>query len=415
MALDYTATGHFLRFGKLVAILETFHRHWKYGWKINAAYPGAGPAYFMSVLNDIFPNSAQSEDETEIDLKNAVKNDLVGAMADLWKKGKGHLEEFLMAYLGNSMQLDKGTIGEGPIVYEYDDRLRSETGQISVSRRGGVLGALARQMSFDGKSIRTNVVVLGAVAARPGNQGVLAEAGLGAGRSHALSGTITMHCIDDTVGRTLLTCEITLSEKLIQDQDQETIGADNVITVGADFEDGPTALSLQMRYGAVVETLDGFNIFSNFVWDKPNETDGDKGKIYGKISRVSIAGPGAIFLVQLFKNANLAAENLIGSREISSIVGTEDITIPGQLSNISLRVDRAAAHATLPAIGNAQSGTKWDLQVPREGDEWTKSVANDELGVFSTKIAKAWRASLNVATGGSENIPDSHAADLALT
>src|SRR5262245_42023328 len=278
MALDYTGTGHFEDFGKELAILDTFLRHWRYGWKINGSYP-SGAAYFPSVLNAIYDNTLQTGDEAEVESKRLLKEEILDSLSDVWRRRKGHLDDFFMSYLAKAMSLDQGTIDEGPIFYEYNAQLLGETGQVSVSRRGGILGALFRQMTFDSQTIRTNGVTIGAVTARPGNQGSLTENTVGGGRSHALSGTITMHCIDDTVGRTLLTCEITLTEKILSDDgDLQTIAADNFITVGADYEDGPTGLTLQMRYVTAVESGDNNNMVSGFAWDKPNETDADKGK-----------------------------------------------------------------------------------------------------------------------------------------
>lgn len=415
MALDYSDTGHFLVLGNELSIAEVIRRVWNYTRKINGSWPGSGNPYFRSVLNTIYANTAQDSDTAETDSKNALKDELEQDLQSAHERRRSTvLDSIVLLYLAKAMQLDQGTIDEGPIVYEYDSELLGETGQVSVSRRGGILGKLYSQMVADSETIRVNGVTLSAITARPGNTGQLTEVGVGGGRSHALSGRLTMHCVDDTVGRTLLTLDLVLDEML--PDGVETRSADNQITVDTDYEDGPTGVTLQIRYVDLVKTGDNGSVITGTPdWDQPNEDDGDKGKLYLRLTRIDpTLNGGNNWLWEWFKNANLEVEELVGSRMVTGITGSVGVEIPGSASNLSFTFDKAAAATHLPSIGNADSDIVLDLKVPREGDEWTKTVVNDYAGVFSTKVAKTWPASLNVATNPSQTIPDTLAPDFTI-
>jgi hypothetical protein len=402
MALDYSDTGDFLILGNELSILETPRRLWNYTRKINSSWPGSGNPYFKSVLNVAYANTTQDPDTAETASKNALTDEMEEDLRSVHERRKSTvLDAIVLPYLAKKMQLDQGTIDEGPFTYEYDQELLSSTGQVSVSRRGGILGKLYSQMSADSESIRVNGVTIGAIAALPG------------GRSHALSGRLTMHCVDDTVGRTLLTLDLVLDEKLTDGT--ETRGADNRITVDTDYEDGPTGVTLQIRYVDLVETGDNGNVLSAPDWDQPNEDDGDKGKLYLRLTRIDpTPNGGNNWLWEWFKNANRAVEELVGSRMVTGTSGSVPVAIPGTRSNLSFTFDKAAAATLLPAIGNQDSDLMLDLKVPRFGDTWTKTVTNDYAGLYATKIAKTWPVSLNVATNPSQTIPDTLAPDFAI-
>lgn len=414
MALDYSDTGHFLVLGNELSIAETARRLWQYTRKINASWPGGGNPYFRSVLNTIYVNTAESEDNTETESKNALHEEMEEDFRSTHERRKSTvLEGLVLPFMAKAMALDQGTIDEGPITYEYDRELLASTGQVAILRRGGILGALYRQMVADNETIRQNVVTLGAVTAIPGNQGQLTELSVGGGRSHALSGTLTMHCVDDTVGRTLLTCDLVLTEPLTDGTG--TIGADNNITVETDYDDGQTGVQLQMRYVALVESGDNGNIVSAPAWDKPNEQDSDKGKLYLRVTRIHATGPvPKVWLIEWFNNANRAVENLVGSRDVDGITGSVAVSIPGPNSNLSFTFDKAAANTLLPTVGNKDEDIMWDLKVPRVGDAWTKSVTNDETGVYATKVARTWRATLNTVANPSQTIPDTLAPNFTI-
>lgn len=415
MALDYSDTGHFLVLGNELSIAEVAARVWRYTRKINASWPGSGNPYFRSVLNTIYVNTAQPNDEAETESKNALHDEMEPDFQSIHERRKSTvLEGIVLPFIANAMELDQGTIDEGPIIYEYNEELLNSTGQVSVIRFGGILGKLRTQMSADNEHIRENVVTLGAITAVSGNTGQLTELTVGGGRSHALTGKLRMHCVDDTVGRTKLTLDNVLTEMLPNGDEMRS--GDNQITVGTDYDDGPTGIALQIRYVALVESGDNGNIVSAPDWDTPNETDSDKGKLYLKVTRVHATGPTPpIWLLEWYNNANRQVENLVGSSTSNSITGTEVITIPGQESNLSFTFDRAAANTLLPSVGNTDQDIMWDLKVPRVGEEWTKTVTNDEAGLFATKVAKTWPATLNTTANATPpSIPDTLAPNFVI-
>jgi hypothetical protein len=423
MALDYTDTGHFYVFGHMLSISESARRLWNYCRKINSSWPGSGNPYFKSVINTVLVNTSQPPDEAETDLKSILKDETEEAYKNVhngWKASA--LQATMLTYLGQAMDLDEGTIAEGAVVYEYNEDLRGETGQTTVTRRGGVLGTLARFMELAGESIRTNGVVLGAIAAQAGNRGVLTESTVGGGRSHSLPGVLTMHVVDETIGRTQLTLENKLTDALPNENGELTRVADNTIFVtgsgaaGVDYEDGPTGVTLQLRYGPFVESGDAGNIISSFAWTDPSGEDSDFGVIYMRITRVSQADAvNGIFQIELFRGANFdLEENLIGTRPILVDTGTVDVSIPGRVANFTFTFNATNADTALPNDDDEDADIEFDQQVPRLGDVFTKAVSNDKAGVIATKIAEEWPVSLNVATNPSQTIPDTLAPTFVL-
>ena len=66
----------------------------------------------------------------------------------------------------------------------------------------------------------------------------------------------------------------------------------------------------------------------------------------------------------------------------------------------------------MPATGDT-ADAQWDIETPRLGDKWTRSLTNDYAGVFATKILKLWRASLPIA--GANLWTDANAADVSMS
>jgi hypothetical protein len=422
MALDYSDTGHFYVFGHMLSISESARRMWNYCRFINSSWPGSGNPYFKSVINTVLLNTTQPPDEAETDLKSILKGTTEEDFRNVhngWKAAA--LDSTMLTYLGKAMDLDEGTIGEGAVVYEYNEALRGETGQTTVTRRGGVLGTLARVMELAGESVRVNGVTLGAITAQAGNRGVLTESTVGGGRSHALPGVLSMHVIDETIGRTQLSLELKLTDPLPTGEVSRFADKSVFVTgsgsAGVDYEDGPTGVTLQIRYGAFVESGDAGNIIANFAWTDPSGEDSDFGVIYVRITRVSQADAvNGIFLIELFRGANFdLEENLIGSRPILVDTGTVAVSIPGRVSNFTLDFNAGNADTALPNDDDEDADIEFDQQVPRLGDVFTKTVANDKAGVFSTKVAEEYPVSLFTATNPSQTIPDTLAPTFVLS
>lgn len=422
---DYSTTGIFQEIGKELSILAFFRKIWGMCWKISTG----GNTYLLDFLNTIYINSgagtytgqAQAEDAVESASKFSITNNVLGTVAAIHQQRKQDFEQYyLQDYLAWLLELGDETTGEGPIAFEYNQDLISDTGQVSISRRGGVWGSLARQMELDSKTIRGNGITLGALTARATNQGQLGEVSVGSSRGALLAGTLVIKCVDETVGRTQLQIEHRLTTRLIDGT--EVVLADNVATVGdvagsIGYEDGPICFSWSPKYAAILETGDDGNIVSNPVWSKPSDEDSNKGKAYIRVTRKNLIASGdpPSFLVEWYKDSNMTQENLVGSDGVEVITGTVAVTISGFVGTLGFDFNAANAATKCPTVDSFDNDIVLDLRVPREGDEWTKVITVTEDGLFLTKLSRTWPGVFlpNVADPG-QNIDDTLANEISL-
>ncbi len=210
------------------------------------------------------------------------------------------------------------------------------------------------------------------------------------------------------MGATTLSVQLQLDQELIDGTTE--VDADNDLTVGQNFEDGPTGLNLKLDLGSIVEAGDDGAMFSATTITNPQSGDTDNGKIYIRVTRQATS---PIWLIEYFSDGSLTT--LQGTDTSDTTVGTDTITITGSAGTIfSTTFDRAAAAVQLPATGNTDSDITFDIVNPREGDRWTIPVTNDEAGNFATKLARNYRASLNSVAAGN-TIVDADAASVSMT
>lgn len=285
----------------------------------------------------------------------------------------------------------------GAIAYIYDPELTD--GTISILSRLGRWGALRSKMIADGEVILKNAVTFGSLAANSLNLGTIALSSI-SGVDHALSGTLTLICIDDTVDSPKFSAVNVLTNKLADpavlastDGLFSLIQADNLITLGKSFQDGQLGLSTLLTLGAIAIT-DPSSIFTGFtpVMTNPTEVDTNKGKVYLVVTRQSDE---PIWLVQWYRDA--AFTELVTQGTCPSINGSIFMAGPGG-TYLQLTLNLVNAAAAMPAAGNQISTVVVDIHTPRLNDQWTISVANAEGANFATKLAHLYRASLNSAS-----------------
>jgi hypothetical protein len=417
-SLDYGATGHMQEMGLELGILDAIHRHWVYCRSITSG----GSTFFKEKVNSVYINTggsglqAQREDLQEARSKDALDAQ-AQSLADIYGAARTAFEDgWLRSYISEVMGLSAGVVGEPPIIYEYNQTLLGSTGEVRITRRGGIWGAIYTDMVLNGRTITGPAITIGAITGQSTNIGQLTEPGVGGSYMNLMPGRLEFHCVDDTVGRTRLTCDLVLDEPL--PDGTTTIPADNQATVGQFYEDGPVGLTWTPQYVTPVESGDNGNIISSPVWTNPGESGESKGVAYLKVTRkfatASVNPPS--FLVEWFNDASRTADHLVASRGVEVITGTVAVSIPGgDAGNLAFNFDAAAAATHLPSVDNTDADIVLDLKVPREGDVFTKTITSDLAGLFAQKLIKLWRVHFPVVIGGGGgNITDSLAANLPI-
>lgn len=377
---------------------------WEWFTKVSGA-----STYFKDFINAAYDNTVQAEDEQETSTKANMVSVIAPQLAAAHAAKLSEFQsDFFFDYLAGLLVAPSGDAGQA-ITYEYDATLLA-TGQVSISRRGGILGLLRTDMVANAQTIRQNVVTLGALAAASVNVGTLAEASI-TSKDHTLAGTLHFVCVDDTVSAVKLEVSLLLTTPLIDGT--TLIDADNLLTVAKSFEDGPTGLGITLSLGSVVETGDGGGIFSATTVTNPAEADSTKGKHHFEVERMSGTGGNPDFRVRWYSDAGLT--NLVATKDVTGVAGSIALTIPGTSSTIATTFDKTNAAAALPVVGDKDSDIVFDIKIPRLGDKWTKTVTNDESGNFATKIARRFRASLNSVANPGQTISDALASSTAIT
>lgn len=286
----------------------------------------------------------------------------------------------------------------GAIAYNYDGNLND--GTISILSRSGRWGALRNKMIADREVIVKNTVAFGSLVALGTNQGDI-TLGSVSGADHTLSGTLTLLCTDDTVEAPKFSLINVLSQK-IADQTVQTsadglfsiIPADNAIQLTRSYEDGPTGVSILLNYhaGTTVDPDEVFYTGGGISVLNPTEADSNKGNVYFRLTRQS-SDP--VWKLEWFRDA--ARSDLVTQATAYHALPEFFLLGPSGMS-IAVGLDTANADTALPNPDDTLANMEFDLGVPRLNDQWTITVTNSEDGLFATKIAHRYRASLNSAS-----------------
>lgn len=386
-------------------------------WEWNRRVSSPGPTYFRDYINQTYDNTVITEDTAETSSKTSLDQNVLPGAAQIHASRKTDFESFfLQTYLGGLLVASDEDKAAGPIQYLYDSVLLA-SGEVAILDRQGIWAALRDDMIANAQTILRNVVTPGALTPKPNNVGTLV---IGTGPSfedHCLSGSLVFTVVSDTVGAVQLSVQNVLLDTDPLVDGTTIINADNPLTVGRSYQDGPCGFSIRLDLGpvSILNDSPGPAIFSALTISTPSEVDTNKGNIYIEVERFSGTGSNPDFKMRWYKDANFLPSNLIQTRNISGLVGTEILNIAGLPGGTSITVtfDKANAAARLPVVGNTDSDIVFTIGSPRIGDKWTIAVANDYAGNFATKIARRWRASLPSAAV--PTISDALAASVAMT
>ena len=329
--------------------------------------------------------------------------------ASLWADYLSHVESDIgfFGIIINDLDLIEDEDKGNPISYEYTDT----DGVIAISERKGILGKLRRQMTTDTEYITANGVTFGTFTAANGNLGTLAATSM-SGESHCMTGTLIFRVEEDTVDAPKMSVKLKFATPVLVDGVLTAeVEGDNLLTPGAQWEDGPTGLTTVLTISGLAsptEAGDGGAMFASSSLSALAEGDSNKGKIFIKVSREA----SDTWRIAWYRDSALT--DLVQQVTTTTLIGTYAVDMTGANGmRFQSTFDRAAANTALPSVGNSDSDITFDPKPPRLGDEWTRTVTNDEAGIYSTKIAQNWRASL--VTSGANLWTDSAASSISMS
>jgi hypothetical protein len=384
-------------------------------WEWNRRVSSPGPTYFRDYINATYDNGIIADDTAETASKTSIENSILPNAAAAHASRKTDFENFFLGtFMAGLLVASDEDRSAGPIQYQYDSVLLA-TGEVQISQRLGIYALLRQDMIDNAESILENTVTPGAFTPGPANIGTLV---LGFGptfEDHTLSGTLVFRVIDDTVGAVQLSLQNVLDDNDPLVDGTTIIQADNSLTVGKQYQDGPNGVSIRLDLGAPVIAGDapGPVIFSLLTINTPSELDTNKGIIYIQVERFDGLGGDPDFKMRWYKDANFIPANLIQTRSITGLVGTVVLNIQGLGTSITVTFSMTNAALRLPVVTDTDDDITFSLLSPRVGDRWSIGVVNNYAGNYATKIARRWRASLNSAAV--PTIADAGAASVPMT
>ena len=338
---------------------------------------------------------------------NHLDTSAAPSVSGVWSSYRSQIESLndFFGIIQTDVPASADDIGAGAIAYEYED----VDGLISIVDRVGILAALRADMLANTQFVLANGITFGALAAVSGNRGEL-QLDSSSGESHALTGTLVLEVTSESVDTPQLSVANELGKRLPDNID--VVFADNVLTAGKSFEDGPTGVTLTLsrnKLNPPDEAGDTGNMFASVIIATPAEADMNGGVLQVRVTRQAVA---PIWLIDFFSTS--ARTTKVGSITTDGVAGVFAIDLTLQNgTRFQANFDRAAANVELPAAPNSDDNISYDIKTPRIGDRWTIAVTNDEAGNYSTKIAKAWRMSLPVA--GASQFAEANAASISFS
>jgi hypothetical protein len=362
--------------------------------------------YSKRLLTGAYSSSVNEEEIAATNGKYDLENNSTPAVQAIHSSQMSTFETSFFPVLDVELSTSDSDKAAGAIQYVYDSSLTN--GQVAILNRNGRFGALRKQMLADAQTVVGCTLSYGAFVTTNSNTGAISTAtSTMVGADHTLSGTVIFECVDDTVDAPKLSITNYLAKKLVDGT--EKITADNLLTVGKSYQDGPTGLTCSVVLGTIAETGDTGNMISASTVTTPTESDSNKGYVYIYVERQA-ADP--TWLIQWYSDAALT--RLVAQSEQNAGGGTVAVSMTGASGMIvAFPFHAGNANTYLPATGNNGTVTL-NIGSPRIGNTWKKTVTNDYAGNFATKLAKRYRVSLPSATPAG-SISDALASSVAMS
>ena len=271
------------------------------------------------------------------------------------------------------------------VEYIFDESFTD--GTVAILQRKGIIGEVRNDMELtvNSQRITANGVTFGAFTPKQNNVGLLTLTTM-TGESHVPSSTFNLICNNNSATRPEFDVSIALSriQKLWSGED--IFEGRRVLTAEKAWEDGFTGLSLEFtRTGLASPTvIDADALFSSESVATPHDGDSDIGVFHIRVTRQS-GEPR--WLIECFADSSLTTK----TGRVTTNSGSGNITLVLTCNNgsaLTFDFQRTTADAAMAAPGNISTPNSFDIDNPREGDHWTRTVTNDEVGNFATLMMK---------------------------
>lgn len=416
MAFDHATWGTVL--GMALRAARVFE-----GEREESIIENGGTQYLVDLINTALPDGVQANGDAKTAALAALKTldtSLLQAHST-WMDGQ---EDWLSIFLQTLTSISAADLAAGWVDYVYDAALEA-SGEISIQKAIGLLPAVARIMTADAKVVQENVITLGALGANPANVGSAVESSI-VKSEYMLDGTIVFTCIDDTIGKTIFTVENQLSptkypkglvRQLRNQSDVKRITEVKNLTLGRLFQGGETGLKILIGLDTIAITDPNPNPpFTLVTITSPEENDSDKGKYYIFYQHIRVgAGPDPNWIITWYRGApsvNTLVQTvpIVGEAPVVpfSFAGANGTVIAGSF-------DTGKANTDYPALNALSLQDTFDIRNPRQGDIFTKTVANNEAGNFQAKTARRYPFSFPSDVAASAEYAQGKAASLSVS
>lgn len=338
------------------------------------------------LISNTFPIDNANDDKSATAFKTYISATLE---PDARTALAGLIEQFraaLTSWLKKRTAAPDNVSSKGVVTYT----LANIAGAISIGLEEGMSPWLADAMGDEtvaaAQTILQNTVTLGTLVDDADNAGDIVL-GSTASREHALSGTIRLTCVDETVGSERFSVEHILAEPLADGT--EILAGENEATIKKGWTDGRIAVTFTPNRGTIIESGDDGAMMATYIVTGETDANTDFGVIYFRVTRNAGA---PIWTIEAF--VDQAFGNLIGSVTTNTVLGVVALVITGQGLTINFDFDRVAANVKLPVAGNQDLDIKIDLQANEIGDRYQFTVTNDYAGRFQSLWAYLFQHSL---------------------
>jgi hypothetical protein len=360
------------------------------------------------VASNAFSTSATDEARVLASQTSRLENEALTALRNEWKSLRSKIESKtdFFGLIADDLGASETDRNAGAIQYLYDD---DGSGAITIRERRGILGALYRDMQTNTQHVLPNGVTFGSLTAASGNRGLLTATAM-TGLSHALTGTAVFEVVDEDVTQPQIRVSLEYTNPL---PDGITfVKASNFLTPEKSFEDGPTGFTITLtRTGLASPTeTDPNALFASTSFATPATGDCDNGVYHFKVSRVATS---PIWIIEVFRDSSRSSKVGVPNATVDGTSGTQVLTIPCSNGTVITTTFSKTNAAGAISEGSSDSTVSYDIETPRLGDRWTRSVTNDEAGNYATKMAKMWRFTL--PTNGSPAWTDSNASSISMS
>lgn len=356
------------------------------------------------LLNNVYGAGIVAEDVSKIRIKASVLDDLASTLQSQVNSRKSNFDsDFLSDFLPSFLNMSASRIAEDILTYT----LTNSAGNITLTRTQGILQQFNIDLVDNTQTVKKNTVTNGSLTAAPQNIGQMSLSNIVL-KEHALSGTLNFRCTEESFPSE----QITISHKLtnILPNGSDSIASANLAQIARTLEDA--VIGFKALFNRVItDTGDPNNVFSTYVISGESTTNTNNGLLYAKLS-ASPTPATFKWLLEVFKNSDLASANLVDNANIASGTGTVAVTLTAQNGsglNMTLDFNKTNANgASLP-----YQATVINLNRLRLDDSWTMTITNDEAGLFQIFLARYYGFSINSAV--SPTILDAMAQRMPVT